>query len=929
MVSTIARAWWGSLFFAVFLACLRGRDFECLAIPRQELLELREEVRSMFNHAVNGYMEYAFPYDELMPLSCKGKDTLGGYSLTLVDSLDTIALMGNASLFARSVEWVSNNLNFDRNISVSVFETNIRVLGGLLSAHLLAIDESSGVYMPNYTGGLLTLAHDLGLRLLPAFDTPTGIPYGTVNLRYGVPKGENTVTSTAGGGTLTLEFGLLSRLTGDCRFEAAAKNAALSLWSRRSGLHLMGGHIDVFSGEWTHKDAGIGTSIDSFFEYLLKAYLLLSDPEYFEIFNAAYAAVMQHLHRAPWYVEVNMDTGVLVWPIFNSMQAFWPGLQVLAGNIRDAERTHEAFASVWRLFGSIPEGFNLASMQVQHGQRNYPLRPELVESTYLLYQATRASRYLEFGRDVVTSLQRNARTSCGFAHLRDVVTRQQEDAMESFFLAETLKYLFLLFDASLGGDNYVDRGVQPYIFSTEGHPFPINLQTATPPPGHGACCATPYGSCFNVTWHDQLRRGGGYSDARSGHVSRQAAGHTAGFKGKGQGANHGGAQGRQQGDEEELDWRRSCPAPRDLDPPQGHTARHPATVSDPVPTRHPPPTGVLASTTATSAPSCAFTPIRWDQALLEELLGGPRVRPPMPQRGPLEASIMSAQELATERALNAFFMNRQAQAAAQGSGGFFLVNKDGGLAITNSLEGGGGAGGESGGGGNAAAAAFGMFFLFHRIAELQEKLQASDGNNDNSNNAGVPKITIGDVGMVRSVGTDAAPGGTLEVGMWGQQVFILQEHLPPPPPPTQEAVPRLKIIVDGAVSPESISGETGGEDTVQAVLCDSSKHEGMRIQWHGTGHSRTAPQCGLLTRQAPPAATVCRWWSWGQGPLTTASVAGGRVMQGEVVSGGQGLWLHVWGRGQLRAAVSDGSAQLAWEDDGRVKLCWVSARASR
>jgi len=219
-----------------------------------------------------------------------------------------------------------------------------------------------------------------------------GIPFGSVNLMYGVDENESKITSTAGGGTLTLEFGILSRLTNNTVFERVTKKSVRGIWSRRSKLNLVGAHINVFTGEWTQKDAGIGTSIDSFYEYLLKAYLLFGDEEYLYIFQEAYKAAMHYLHHDPWYVEVNMNSGATVWPLFNSLQAFWPGLQVLAGDVDPAIRTHAAFFSVWKKYGFTPEGFNLATSTVQNGQRSYPLRPELIESTYWLFKATRDHR---------------------------------------------------------------------------------------------------------------------------------------------------------------------------------------------------------------------------------------------------------------------------------------------------------------------------------------------------------------------------------------------------------------------------------------------------------------------------------------------------------------------------------------------------------
>ncbi|XP_074304324.1 alpha-mannosidase I MNS4 isoform X2 [Silene latifolia] len=465
------------IFLISAAAIFVGRSLAEIVSPDEARL-LRDEVQEMFYHAFNGYMQHAFPRDELKPLSCDGEDSLGGYALTLVDSLDTLALLGDKERFTASVEWIGANLRFDINKTVSVFETTIRVLGGLLSAHFLASDYATGMRIPSYDNQLLRLSEDLAYRMLPAFDTPTGIPFGSVNLLYGVDENESKITSTAGGGTLTLEFGILSRLTKNPVFEQVTKNAVRGLWAYRSKLNLVGAHINVFTGEWTQKDAGIGTSIDSFYEYLLKAFLLFGDEEYLFMFQEAYRAAMHYLFSDPWYVEVNMDSAAIVWPLFNSLQAFWPGLQVLAGDIEPAIRTHAAFYGVWRRYGFTPEGFNLATLSVQHGQKSYPLRPELAESTYWLYKATRDPRYLDVGRDIVTSLQYGARCPCGYCHITDVENHKQEDHMESFFLAETVKYLWLLFDLAVGPDNLVENGPYKYIFSTEGHLLPATPQVS-------------------------------------------------------------------------------------------------------------------------------------------------------------------------------------------------------------------------------------------------------------------------------------------------------------------------------------------------------------------------------------------------------------------------------------------------------------------
>ena len=165
----------------------------------------------------------------------------------------------------------------------------------------------------SYDGFLLTLAHDIGLRLLPAFSTETGIPYGTVNLLYGIPPDETTVASLAGAGTLTLEMELLSRLTGDPSFGAAARLASRALWTRRSAnLDLLGKHIDVHTGRWTETLSGIGSNSDSYYEYLIKHHTLFPDDgaDFWPMFLSIYDGVHQNSREGEWYPDVDMNAGV-------------------------------------------------------------------------------------------------------------------------------------------------------------------------------------------------------------------------------------------------------------------------------------------------------------------------------------------------------------------------------------------------------------------------------------------------------------------------------------------------------------------------------------------------------------------------------------------------------------------------------------------
>jgi len=307
---------------------------------------------------------------------------------------------------------------------------------------------------------------------MPAFDTPTGIPVGTVNLRYGVPEGETREANVAGAGSLIVEWGLLSRLTGEPKYEAAARKALESVWAKRSTIDLVGTHINIDSGDWTEQVSGIGAGVDSLYEYMLKGYLLFGDNEYLTMFKKGYDAVMKYQRKGPWYADVHMISGAVAQPVFNALAAFWPGLQSMTGEHNEATTTLDAYFEVWRRFGFTPEGFNFVTKEVQEGQTGYPLRPEMAESAWYMYRATQDSKWQESAADMVDSIDKFTRVSCGFAAIEDVRSHQLADHMDSYFLAETLKYLYLMFD----DDNWLVQHYGGFVFNTEGHILPLNYK---------------------------------------------------------------------------------------------------------------------------------------------------------------------------------------------------------------------------------------------------------------------------------------------------------------------------------------------------------------------------------------------------------------------------------------------------------------------
>ncbi|PVI02156.1 glycoside hydrolase family 47 protein [Periconia macrospinosa] len=555
------------------LICLLLLCTQCWVTPAHGMTDdiiaqLRQETQDIFYHGFDNYMEHAFPEDELRPLTCtpltrdrenpahiEVNDVLGNYSLTLIDSLSTLAIL--ASSPSPNSDGVNHPLEdfqdgimmiidlygdgsageagqgtrargFDLDSKVQVFETVIRGVGGLLSAHQFAVGDlpirgydstprkkngREGIFWRNgvvYDGQLLRLATDLANRLMPAFHTVTGLPYPRVNLRYGVPFYANspynndaeygqcgtsprndaheiTETCSAGAGSLVLEFSTLSRLTGDSRYEIAAKNAFWAVWSRRTSIGLIGAGIDAETGHWVSPYTGIGAGIDSFFEYSLKSHILLSglpyntshaevdSPDSFlRAWEDAHEGIKRHIYRGayhqhPHYIQVDVYTGAIRAFWIDSLSAFYQGLLAMAGKLDEAIETHLLYTALWTRYSAMPERWSAATGNIDSGLRWWGGRPEFIESNWYIYRATKDPWYLHVAEMVLRDIKRRCWTECGWAGLQDVKTGELNDRMESFFLGETAKYLFLTFDPS----HPLNTWDAPYVFTTEGHPLII------------------------------------------------------------------------------------------------------------------------------------------------------------------------------------------------------------------------------------------------------------------------------------------------------------------------------------------------------------------------------------------------------------------------------------------------------------------------
>ncbi|MBI4499594.1 MAG: glycoside hydrolase family 47 protein [Gemmatimonadetes bacterium] len=412
-------------------------------------------VREAFLHAWTGYERYAAGHDQFLPLSHAGRDWYKtSLMMTPVDAYDTMLLMGLDSLAEATKRSILERLSFDRDLSVQVFEMTIRLLGGLLSAHQM-----------NRDARFLALAKDLGDRMMPAFGSKTGMPYRFVNLRSGAVKG--TVSNPAEIGTLMLEFGALSKLTGDEHYYRAAKRAVQELYRRRSPIGLVGSTINVETGQWVDRDSHLSGGIDSYYEYLLKSWRLFGDQDFKQMWDSSIVAANRYLaDQRPtglWYGHADMRSGRRGATHYGALDAFLPAVLALGGDTDRAGRLMESVLRMWTRFGIEPEELDYVTMQIVDS--GYALRPEAIESAYYLYHFTGNEHFRKMGRIMTDSLLYYTRTPDAFAALRNVVTKQQADRMESFFLAETLKYAYLLFAPPRALDFDV------VTFNTEAHPL--------------------------------------------------------------------------------------------------------------------------------------------------------------------------------------------------------------------------------------------------------------------------------------------------------------------------------------------------------------------------------------------------------------------------------------------------------------------------
>ncbi|XP_068125055.1 mannosyl-oligosaccharide 1,2-alpha-mannosidase IC isoform X2 [Hyperolius riggenbachi] len=457
-------------------------------MDRSQLLHQTSRTTSqlMMKFAWDSYKKYAWGENELRPITKDGHfgSLFGGLKgATIVDALDTLFIMDLKEEFEDAEHWIENSFDLNVNGEASLFEVNIRYIGGLLAAYYLSGKE---VFREKAIG--------LGKKLLPAFSTPTGIPRGIINLGNGLNWSWGWASAgssiLAEFGTLHLEFLKLSELSGDPVFIDKVNTIRKILKKIEKPQGLYPNYFSPVSGSWVQHHVSLGGLGDSFYEYLIKSWLMSAkqDNEAKGMYYEAVEAVEAHLIRkSPGGLTYIAEwKGGILDHKMGHLTCFAAGMLALGANdapqnkkkhymklaAEIANTCHESYLRTDTKLG--PEVFRFdtgaEAMSTRLSERYYLLRPEVVESYLYLWRLTHNPKYREWGWEIVQALDTYCRIESGFSGIRDVYTTtpNHDNVQQSFFMSETLKYLYLLYSE----DDLLS--LEDWVFNTEAHPLPIS-----------------------------------------------------------------------------------------------------------------------------------------------------------------------------------------------------------------------------------------------------------------------------------------------------------------------------------------------------------------------------------------------------------------------------------------------------------------------
>ena len=407
---------------------------------KEDWKALAADVRKEFQWAWRAYAAKAWGKDEINPVSGTASSFfIEGHDLglSLIEALDTLWVMGLDAEFQAGVDWVKSSLNVDVDGETQVFETNIRLVGGLISAHLACGDPA-----------LLSKAKDLADRLLKAFEaSPHGLPWRYVNLKTGAVR--DPETNLAEIGTYITEFGVLSQLTGDPRYFDVAKRAMKHALDKRSKLGLMAANIDARTGAWISRTASIDIYADSFYEYLWDAWELFGDEDCKRWAQEVTAAQLAHQAKRYdgrlWFPMVDFETGAVLNTNQSELAAYYAGLLAQVGYRKEGDDYLASFAEMQATFGVIPESIDVATRQPR--RKATGLRPEFADACLNLWLLDRDDRYRALTAIHYREMKATSKAAYGYTALKDITTRPmtQGDNCPGYWWSEQMKYYYLIF----------------------------------------------------------------------------------------------------------------------------------------------------------------------------------------------------------------------------------------------------------------------------------------------------------------------------------------------------------------------------------------------------------------------------------------------------------------------------------------------------
>lgn len=444
-----------------------------------------DEAREMMRHSWRGYKQKAWGRDEVHPDSGNAKDWCS-LAVTMIDALSTLWLMGLTAEFDEAEVWlVQNPMPGNRKHGLnSLFETTIRALGGLLSAYSLS---GRKVFLEN--------AVRIGDKMMGAFDTRNALPMSQIDVGTGKAGWHSWVNSAilSEVGTLQVEFRFLSHASGDPKYAKVADKAFDAVMHVSKGDGLVPNYLSKGGSSVSAQGSKIsfGAMGDSYYEYLLKLWLQTGKQEhkFKDEWKRAMAGMLDKMTRKTQggltYIA-EMENGHLRHRM-DHLACFVSGMLVMGARTlptaevdpRWEETAGELARTCYEMYRRSPTGLSPeyvvfrpeqvgeSDMQTPGDAPHNLLRPEAAEALYYMHYYTGDPKYRRQAHEMMQAFESNCKSRFGYSSVRDVRQHppRHSDSMESFWLAETLKYLFLIFAPRSA------LSLEEFVLNTEAHPM--------------------------------------------------------------------------------------------------------------------------------------------------------------------------------------------------------------------------------------------------------------------------------------------------------------------------------------------------------------------------------------------------------------------------------------------------------------------------